>query len=165
MYLSQADDKNSLLARRITDPKARRLVEDQGRALILLEKLVLPYGQEAYEEDEMTHLLKKKLVKKGHRIQGDTEEDDEKYASEKKKATEARRTKVPSLFGMVLEDAEQPSEAPVEDPKILVPPPPPRLGKPSYTEVKKSLDKVCLCDSILVSGLALLIKFANRFAA
>lgn len=111
LYLSQADDKNDLLSRRISDPKARKLVQDQGRALIILEKIVLPYKKEDYSCEEMEILLTKKLKKKGHKIQADDAEDTPEEAKEKKRTTAARRERVPDLFGMVLED-EQPKDKP-----------------------------------------------------
>lgn len=134
LYLSQGDDKNKLLARRITDKKARKVVEDQGRALVVLEKLVLPYKKEDYDEDEMFKLLMKKLKKKGHRIQDDESEDDEQYAKEKAEATEKRLARVPTFLGMSLSELDeeeaqekavdsQESDTPAEEAPSLVLPP------------------------------------------
>ena len=105
LYMSQGDDKNQILGSRISDPEAKKLVKDQGRVLVVLEKLILPKGKDAYTKDEMYELLYNKLVKKGHRIQGDDEEDTPEYAAEKKAAIEARSAMVPGLFGKTLQEA------------------------------------------------------------
>jgi hypothetical protein len=105
LYQSQADDKNELLTSCISgNPDAVKLVKDQGRALVVLEKLVLPQGKADYSEAEMEAILLKKLRKKGHRIQGDEEEDTPEYAAEKSAALEARTSRVPDLFGKKLSD-------------------------------------------------------------
>jgi hypothetical protein len=107
LYNAQADDKNALLASRITDKEVAKMVKDQGRALVVLEKLVLPYGKNAFEKDEMSEILLKKLKKKGHRIQDDETPDDEQYAAEKEKYMAERLEKVPTLLGMQLSDLEE----------------------------------------------------------
>lgn len=113
LYLSQADDKNKLLSKLCTTPEAKELVQDQGRALVILEKLILPLGKDSYDEDEMAKILFKKLKKKGHRIQDDEEDDDEKYAAEKAKWERSRLAKVPTLFGKSIKD-----EKDEEKPKV-----------------------------------------------
>lgn len=122
LYMSQADDKNALLSRYVHSKNARTLVQDQGRALVLLEKLLLPQGKDSYSEDEMYSLLRKKLKKKGHRIQDNEEEDTPEYAAEKKAWEEARRAEVPSLFGRTLEELEEEEKptAPPENRKVRV---------------------------------------------
>lgn len=107
LFLSQGDDKNSALAKRISDKKARKLVKDQGRALIIIEKLLLPFGKDDYSEEEIYDIITKKLTKKGHRIQDDEAEDTPQYAEEKRKYEEARAARVPNLFDKVEEDTDE----------------------------------------------------------
>lgn len=128
LYLTQADDKNKLLSKLCTTPEAKELVQDQGRALVILEKLVLPQGTDSYDEDEMAAILLKKLKKKGHRIQDDEEEDDEQYAEEKEKWAAARLEKVPTLFGKSIKDEKDekdktPKQAAVTITKVRYPTP------------------------------------------
>src|SRR5688572_14638243 len=104
LFMSQGDDKNQILAERINDPEARKLVKGQGRALVVLEKYILPQGTDSYTEDQMYEMLYNKLTKKGHRIQGDDEEDTPEYAEEKRRAIEARSSMVPGLFGKTLQE-------------------------------------------------------------
>lgn len=99
LYLSQGDDKNSELGKRINDPEAKRLVKDQGRAIVCIEKLLLPYGKDDYSEEEMYERITTRLKKKGHRIQGDEEEDTPEYLEEKRKYEEARKARVTSIWG------------------------------------------------------------------
>lgn len=115
LYFSQGDDKNKLLATRIIDEDARQLVEDQGRALVILEKLLLPQGKFDYSADEMNFLIKENLVKKGHKIQGDKEEDTPQYAEESKIAREVRLARVPTVLGMSLNDPPVEKEKVVEE--------------------------------------------------
>lgn len=107
LFLTQGDDKNKLLAKMIQDPEVAERVKDQGRALVVLEKLILPYGKLSYTEEEMETLLFKKLKKKGHRIQDNEEEDTPEYAEEKRQATEARLAMVPDVLGRNLKVEEE----------------------------------------------------------
>lgn len=106
LFLAQGDDKNAILATRIHDREVRGIVKDQGRALVLLEKLILPQGKLAFTEEEMEQLLLKKLKKKGHRIQDDDEEDTPEYAEEKRAMREAKLAMVPSVLGISLDEHE-----------------------------------------------------------
>lgn len=110
LYLSQGDDKNELLSKRIQDEEASKLVKDQGRALVVLEHLCLPSGTWDYSEYEMADLLRAKLENKGHRIQADDEPDTEQYAEEKRIARERRTARVPDVFGMKLDPIESKKE-------------------------------------------------------
>jgi hypothetical protein len=105
LWLQQADDKNEILCRQLYG-ETRKIVADQGRALIILEKIALPFGKEDYTEEEMFELLLKKLMKKGHRIQNDTEPDDEKRAAEKKEALQRRWEQVYGEGSVRPEDQE-----------------------------------------------------------
>jgi hypothetical protein len=107
LYAAQADDKNSILASKIEDKDVAKLVKDQGRALVVLEKLILPYGQNSFDADEMYDLLIFKLMAKGHRIQDNETPDDEEYAEEKSRYMEERLLKVPALLGTTLEEVQQ----------------------------------------------------------
>jgi hypothetical protein len=116
LYQSQADDKNELLVSCLSgNPDAVKLVKDQGRALVVLEKLVLPQGKYDFSEEEMERILLRKLTKKGHRIQEDDAEDTPEYAAEKKAALDARTARVPDLFGKSLADLSPKEEDPVLD--------------------------------------------------
>lgn len=114
LYRAQADDKNAILASLIDNKEASKLVKDQGRALVILEKIILPRGQNTFEVEEMQELILKKLKKKGHRIQDNETPDDEEYAAEKKQYMDERLAKVPELLGVSLNDLKTPEEELIE---------------------------------------------------
>lgn len=125
LFMSQGDDKNSILAKQISGDSdhadsVKSLVKDQGRVLVILEKLVLPLGQHSFSEEEMYGLLTSKLEKKGHRIQDDEEEDTPEYAAEKQAAIEARAKLVPDLFGVSVAEleAEKTNDLPDEEENV-----------------------------------------------
>jgi len=94
LFESQGDDKNANLAARIYDREIREIVKDQGRALLILEKLVLPLDQEDFSQEEMEYRLTKKLLKKGHKLQDDEVEDTELEAAKKQEAMQRRFARV-----------------------------------------------------------------------
>ena len=117
LFASQGDDKNKLLATFIEDNEARKLVKNQGRALLILERLCLKEGKFSFTEDEIYDSLLRKLEKKGHRIQEDDEEDTEEFAQEKSQAKTERLAMVDNVLGKTLdelpEEEEKPEDAPV----------------------------------------------------
>lgn len=104
LYESQADDKNKLLASFIDNKEVRKRVADQGRALLILERLCLPQGKFSFTLEEIHTALLRKLEKKGHRIQEDDAEDDEQYAKEKEQFTRERLAMVGDVLGKTFED-------------------------------------------------------------
>lgn len=121
LFLSQGDDKNSQLAERIQDKEVRRMVKDQGRVMILTERLLLPTGQHDYSEEEMYERLTNKLIKKGHRIQDNEEEDTEQYAAEKEAYDTSRAARVPSIWGQPLVEEEKDNkQVETEDNTVVV---------------------------------------------
>lgn len=111
LYLSQGDDKNTILASNLIDKEPSKLVKDQGRALVILEKLVLPQGKYAYSEEEMYNALYSALANHGHRIQDDEAEDEEVYLQEKEDYEAQRKAVVPSLLGKTVEQVKAEKEA------------------------------------------------------
>src|SRR6476646_64766 len=107
LFSSQGDDKNKVLASFIEDKEVRGRVKDQGRALLILERLVLPTGKFSYTKEEMHLALLNKLKKKGHRIQADDAEDDEQYAREKEQFVAERQALVSDVLGKTVEQVEQ----------------------------------------------------------
>jgi hypothetical protein len=115
LFVSQGDDKNKILASFIENKEVSKRVADQGRALLILERLCLPQGKFSFSLEEIHGALMKKLEKKGHRIQDDDTEDDEQYSKEKETALRQRIQLVPEVLGRTLEDLtiakeEQPDE-------------------------------------------------------
>jgi hypothetical protein len=106
LFVSQGDDKNKLLASLIPDKEVRERVKDQGRALLILERLCLPQGKFAFTKEEIHGSLLRKLAKKGHRIQDNEELDDEQFAAEKETARIQRLAMVDNVLGKTLEDLE-----------------------------------------------------------
>lgn len=118
LYESQADDKNKLLASFIDNKEVRKRVADQGRALLILERLCLPQGKFSFTIEEIHSALLKKLEKKGHRIQEDDAEDDEQYAREKEQFTRERLALVDNVLGKRMVDLppeEEKTPEPVVD--------------------------------------------------
>jgi hypothetical protein len=107
LFVSQGDDKNKVLASFIDNKDVRNRVKDQGRALLILERLVLPQGKFSYTKEEMHLALLKKLEKRGHRIQADDAEDDEQYAQEKEQFVTERQAMVSDVLGKTVEQVEQ----------------------------------------------------------
>lgn len=107
LFASQGDDKNKVLASFIDNKDVRTRVKDQGRALLILERLVLPTGKFSYTKEEMHLALLKKLEKKGHRIQADDAEDDEQYKQEKEQFVTERQAMVSDVLGKTVEEVEQ----------------------------------------------------------
>lgn len=104
LFVSQGDDKNKVLGSFIESKEVRQRVKDQGRALLILERLCLPEGKFSFTEEEMYSSLLKKLEKKGHRIQEDDEEDTEQFAQEKEQAKRERLAQVDNILGKTLDD-------------------------------------------------------------
>lgn len=104
LFVSQGDDKNKVLGSFIESKEVRQRVKDQGRALLILERLCLPEGKFSFTEEEMYSSLLKKLEKKGHRIQEDDEEDTEQFAQEKLQAKSERLAQVSDVLGKTLDD-------------------------------------------------------------
>jgi hypothetical protein len=104
LFASQGDDKNKVLASFIDNKDVRKRVQDQGRALLILERLCLPQGKFSYSIEEVHSALLTKLEKKGHRIQKDDAEDDEQYAEEKERFTKERLEMVGDVLGKTLAD-------------------------------------------------------------
>jgi hypothetical protein len=121
LFLSQGDDKNKELTKKIYDKNTQEVVADQGRALIILEKLVLPFGKEDFSEEEMECFLTKKLNKKGHRIQDDEEEDTELRAEEKEFAMQRRYQRVHGPGAVLPPKEESKPDMPPENPSNLSP--------------------------------------------
>jgi hypothetical protein len=103
LFASQGDDKNKLLATFIEDKEVKKLVKNQGRALLILERLCLADGKFSFTEEEMYDSLLRKLEKKGHRIQEDDEEDTEEFAQEKAQAKTERLAMVDNVLGKTLD--------------------------------------------------------------
>lgn len=166
LYQSQGDDKNELLAKRIHDPKVKEIVKDQGRVLVVLEKLILPKGTDAYSEEEMGKLLRKKLIKKGHRIQGDDEKDSPSYAAEKEKAMKDRLARVSSVLGMTLDKDGKKEEGSKESisPPPQAPTPLPQMGVGGKRK-PKLIDDLCFYAIMLTGGFVAGRKSTNRFSA
>lgn len=140
LYAAQADDKNAILGSRVEDKEVRTLIKDQGRALTILEKIILPYGQNSFDEDQMYDLLFRKLKKKGHRIQDDETPDDEQYAAEKKAYMDERTAKVPTLLGLSLADLPQDEEQPATEFTLAGDPVPVHEEAPVIEEVSEVFD-------------------------
>lgn len=104
LFESQGDDKNKVLASFIENKEVRKRVADQGRALLILERLCLPQGKFSFSMEEIHESLLRKLEKKGHRIQEDDETDTEQYAQEKEKAKRERLAMVDNVLGKTIED-------------------------------------------------------------
>lgn len=107
LFASQGDDKNKVLASFIQDKEVRKRVQDQGRALLILERLCLPQGKFSFTFEEIHTALLTKLEKKGHRIQEDDAEDDEQYAKEKEQFTKERLEMVGDVLGKTVAEVEQ----------------------------------------------------------
>lgn len=110
LHASQGDDKNKVLASFIPNKEVRKRVQDQGRALLILERLCLPSGKFSFTVEEIHGTLLRKLEKKGHRIQGDEEEDTEQFAQEKEQAMRDRLSQVDSVLGKTIAQLEQEQE-------------------------------------------------------
>lgn len=104
LFASQGDDKNKVLASFIENKEVRKVVKDQGRALLILERLCLPEGKFSFTMEEMHSSLLRKLEKKGHRIQKDDEEDTEQFAQEKQQAKTERLAMVNNVLGKTLDE-------------------------------------------------------------
>lgn len=107
LFASQGDDKNKVLGSFIDNKEVRKRVQDQGRALLILERLCLPQGKFSFSVNEIHSALLTKLEKKGHRIQEDDAEDDEQYAEEKEQFTKERLEMVGDVLGKTVAEVEQ----------------------------------------------------------
>lgn len=116
LFASQGDDKNKVLASFIENKEVRKVVKDQGRALLILERLCLPEGKFSFTMEEMHSSLLRKLEKKGHRIQKDDEEDTEQFAQEKQQAKTERLAMVNNVLGKTLDELPPDEEKEEEKP-------------------------------------------------
>lgn len=144
LYVSQGDDKNSILGSFISDKEVRKRVKDQGRALLILERLLLPPGKFSFTKDEIHNALIRRLEKKGHRIQGDDDVDEDQFAQEKEAARVQRLAMVDNVLGKTLEDL------PADDKGEEMPTFKDNLGNEIVVDIDE-FGKVSLVDYIAVN--------------